>query len=429
MLWQLIYFDIHNIYIQELNLNNMQSVFKGWVESVRDVGNIKFFMIRSRSGLTQITAKKSDVPEEVFKMISDLSKEDCVEVHGHLVESKIAKIGKELIPERIVVLAKAEKPLPLDIQVGGEKDTRLDYRFMDLRDPKVQRIFIIKHKIMGLAHEYFRNNGFTEVQTPVIQAAGAEGGSSLFEIKYYGKKAFLRQSPQLYKQILMASGLDKVYEIGQAFRAEKFHTHRHVCEFISLDYELAWIDSEEDVMKVLENLMVHVLKGIKSSLEVKIPELPFKRMTYDEVLKILGKEGNELKWGDDLSDLQEKKLGEILAKKGIEWYFITKYPSKLKPFYIMYYGDYSRGIDLDYKGMEMASGGQREHRHDELSKVMSEKGLDLKNFKFYLDAFKYGMPPHGGIGFGVERLIEQLLGTGDIKETILFPRTPERFLP
>jgi aspartyl-tRNA synthetase len=407
----------------------MQTVLKGWVENVRDIGNIRFFVVRNSSGLTQVTAKKGDVPEEVFKIISEIGKEDCVDVRGRLVESKIAKTGKELIPDSIKILSKAEKPLPLDLQVGAEKDTRFNYRFIDLRDKKIQKIFILKNRVIELFREFFKNNGFIEVHTPVIQAAGAEGGSSLFEIKYYDKKAFLRQSPQLYKQILMASGLDKVYEIGQAFRAEKFHTHRHVCEFLSLDIEVAWIESEEDVMKIVEKMIVHVLNGLKNEIKINVPEVPFKRITYDEVLEMLKKSGIELEWGEDLTDLHEKKLGEILGKKGIDWYFITKFPSEIKPFYIMYDGKYSRGIDLDYKGMEIASGGQREHRYENLKKVMEEKGLKLSEFKFYLDAFRYGMPPHGGIGLGIERLIEQILNINDIKETILFPRTPERVLP
>ena len=286
--------------------------------------------------------------------------------------------------------------------------------------------------------DYFESRGFIEVHTPVIQAAGAEGGAVLFPLIYYKKEAFLRQSPQLYKQILMASGLDKVYEIGPAFRAEKFHTRRHVSEFLSLDFEIAWIDSEEDVMKVLEGLVHHSLKETKKeckteldilNAKINVPEVPFRRLTYDDVLKLLLKRDIKIEWGNDLEDSQEKILGEIMEEKGVEWYFITKYPSKIKPFYIMMDGKISRGIDLDFKGMEIASGGQREHRHDILVKVMKEKGLDPHQFSFYLESFRYGMPTQGGIGFGVERMIQQLVGMDNIRETILFPRTPERLVP
>jgi len=236
----------------------------------------------------------------------------------------------------------------------------------------------------------------------------------------------------------MASGLDRIYEIGPAFRAEKFHTRRHVSEFISVDFEQAWIKSEDDIMNTLEGMVNFVMKETKKDcgpelkiLEAKInvPKLPFKRLTYSDVLKILNKEGMNLKFGDDVGDAEEAMVGKIMEKKGHEWYFITKFPSKIKPFYIMMDGKESRGLDLDYKGMEMASGGQREHRANELSKIMKSKGLDPEKFTFYIDAFQYGMPPHGGIGFGVERMIQKMVGVENIKEIILFPRTPERLVP
>ena len=410
---------------------NRKTKVKGWVENIRDLGNIQFLTIRDREGSVQVTAKKSDVSDGVSDTISKLGKEDCVEVEGNVVKSKIAKLGYEVIPDMVKVLAGAEKPLPLDLHVDSWKDTRLDYRYLDLRDPKVKEIFMIRHKVMGLSHEYFRKNDFVEIHTPVIQAAGAEGGSSLFKFDFYGKEAFLRQSPQLYKQMMMASGLDRVYEIGQAFRAEKFHTRRHISEFMSLDFEISWVESEEDVMKVLERLVVYVLKGLKkeTDLKLEVPELPLKRITYDEVLKVLEKTGVKINWGEDIEDAQEKKFSEIMKKKGHEAYFITKFPSKIKPFYIMLDGEVSRGIDLDYRGLELASGGQREHRFDVLVNVMKQKGLNPKDFIFYTNAFRWGMPPHGGIGFGVDRFVKQILELPDVQEAILFPRTPEKLIP
>jgi nondiscriminating aspartyl-tRNA synthetase len=421
---------MERMYSNQLKPNTKMKI-KGWVDDLRNLGKIQFLTVRDREGKVQVTAKKGDVNDGVWDMISNLGKEDCVEVQGNVERSKIAKLGYEMIPTVVKVLAGAEKPLPMDKHVKSWKDTRFDYRYLDLRDPKVQEIFMIRHKVMGLSHEFFRKNGFVEVHTPVIQAAGAEGGSTLFKFDFYGKEAFLRQSPQLYKQMMMASGLDKVYEIGQAFRAEKFHTRRHISEFMSLDFEIAWIDSEEDVMKVLERLVVYVLKGIKRETEIKlkIPELPLKRFTYDDVLKTLAKTGVKIEWGSDIEDAQEKKFAEMMNRKGYEMYFITKFPSKIKPFYIMYDGEVSRGIDLDYRGLELASGGQREHRFDVLTKVIREKGLDPKDFTFYTDAFRWGMPPHGGIGFGVDRFVKQILNIPDVQETILFPRTPEKLVP
>jgi aspartyl-tRNA synthetase len=346
----------------------------------------------------------------------------------------------ELVPSKLEVVSKSLPELPIDVfgKIESGKDKRFDYRFLDLRDPTMQAIFRIKSAALLHIRDYFAKNGFVEIQTPVIQAAGAEGGATLFPVKYYGREAFLRQSPQLYKQMMMASGMDRVVEIGQAFRAEKFHTPRLVSEFISVDFEQAWIESDEDVMKTLEGMVVHALEGIKKDCahelkllgkEVHVPKLPFRRATYTEVVDTLKKAGEKIAWGDDIGDVQEKKFGEEMAKKGHDWYFLTKYPSQIKPFYIMLDDEVSRGFDLDYKGMEMASGGQREHRPEVLKKVMMDKGLNPADFKFYIEPFQYGMPPHGGIGFGVERMVEKILDLPDIKEAILFPRTPERLVP
>jgi len=413
---------------------------KGWVAKVRDLGGLQFFLLRDRMGVIQITAKRGKVADKIFKLISELGREDCVAVDGKVVESRRAPGGLEIIPKKIEIISKAATSLPIDVfgKIESGKDKRFDFRWMDIRDPKLQAVFRVKSVALKYIRDYFEKAGFVEVHTPVVQAAGAEGGATMFPVIYYQREAFLRQSPQLYKQMLMASGLDRIWEIGQAFRAEKFHTSRHVSEFISVDFEQGWIDSEHDVMLTLENMVVHSLSGVAKDCKyelgmlgkkIKIPKLPLLRLTYDDAVTMLKKSGVAMEWGDDMEDAQEKKLGEIMAKKGHEWYFITKFPSKIKPFYIMLDGKVSRGIDLDYKGMEMASGGQREHRYEVLKKVMKQKGLDPHKFEFYLNAFRWGCPLHGGIGFGVERMIEKILDLPDIKEVILFPRTPERLVP
>ncbi len=413
-------------------------ILKGWVDHVRDIGNLKFFLLRVEGKKFQVTAKKGIVTDEILGLVSRLNREDCVIVEGEMKEAKQAPGGKELIPTKIEITSESETPLPIEIEGDSGKDKRLDYRFMDLRNPKTRAIFTLKSKAYSAMRKFLEENA-TEVQTPVIQAAGAEGGSSLFPLIYYGKEAFLRQSPQLYKQIMMASGLNKIWEVGSTFRAEKFHTRRHTSEITMVDFEMAWVESEEDAMKVLEGLVHHILKSLskdaKEELDVlgvklKVPKLPFKRVTYDEALELVeGKTENKLKWGDDLGDPEEKVLGEILEKEGHEIYFLTKYPSQIKPFYIMMDGKYSRGFDLDYKGMEVSSGGQREHRIKELEKLMKAKGLDPHKFDFYLNAFRYGMPSHSGFGFGIDRLLMQALNLPDIKEVILFPRTTERLMP
>jgi len=418
-----------------------KALVKGWVSQIRDLGGLKFILLRDREGTVQITIKKAEADAAILQKADSLVREDAIAVTGMVKRSHQAPGGKEMIPETLEIINGAKTPLPIETsdKIITGLDKRFDYRFMDLRNPKVRAIFRVRDISLTYMREFFeRKAGFVEVHTPVIQAAGAEGGATLFPMVYYQKEAFLRQSPQLYKQMLMASSLDRIYEIGPVFRAEKFHTRRHVSEYLSVDMEMAWIDSEEDVMKVAEGLVEHTLKGIKKECkkelevfgtEVHVPELPFKRLTYDEIIDILNKHGLKKEWGDDLDDPDEKLLGEIMHKRGHDWYFITKYPSKIKPFYIMMDGKLSRGMDLDCKGLEIASGGQREHRHDILVDVMKEKGLDPNKFEFYLSAFQYGMPPHGGFGLGSERLVQQAMGVENIKEIILFPRTPERLVP
>ncbi len=416
-----------------------KSLVKGWVSSIRDLGGLKFLILRDREGLVQITIKKAE-SKKLLETASSLVREDCISVIGMVKNSPQAPGGKEIIPDSLEIVSKAKTPLPIETseKIITGLDKRFDFRFMDVRNPKVRAIFRVKDMSLTKMREYFESNGFVEVHTPIIQAAGAEGGATMFPMVYYQKEAFLRQSPQLYKQMLMASSLDRIYEIGSVFRAEKFHTRRHVSEYLSVDMEMAWIDSEEDVLKIAEGLVEYTLKGLKKDCKkeleifganVKIPELPFKRLTYSDVIDILVKHGIKKEWGDDLDDPDEKLLGQIMEKKGHEWYFITKYPAKIKPFYIMMEGKVSSGMDLDCSGLEIASGGQREHRYEELVKVMKQKGLDPHKFEFYLSAFQYGMPPHGGFGLGSERLVQQVLGVENIKEIILFPRTPERLVP
>jgi aspartyl-tRNA synthetase len=404
------------------------------------LGGLTFLTLRDREGSVQVTAKKGREPEEIFRMIAGITRESCVRVTGNVHEAKSAPGGIEIIPVKVELVTKAETPLPMDIvgKIETNIDTRFDYRYLDIRNPKTTAVFRIKSEVLYATRECFRKWGFIDVQTAVIQAAGAEGGSTLFPVIYYQKEAFLRQSPQLYKQMLMASGLDRVCEIGPVFRAEKFHTTRHVSEFTSIDGEMAWIESEEDNLKFLENLMHDVMKHIKQACakelkllgqEIIVPKLPFPRLNYEECLKILNEHGENLKFGDDMADVQEKKLGEIMAKKGHEWYFITKFPSESKPFYIMYDGKVSRGYDMDWKGLEMCSGGQREHRFEKLKDNLRSKGLDPEKFTFYTDAFRYGIAPHGGFGIGLDRLVQKICGLDNVKEAIMFPRTPERMAP
>jgi nondiscriminating aspartyl-tRNA synthetase len=323
-------------------------------------------------------------------------------------------------------------------KIESELETRLDNRFIDLRKQEIQAIFKIRNSVIHEVHEYLRRNNFIEIHTPNIIASSSEGGTDVFKLKYFEKEAFLAQSPQLYKQMMMATGFDRVYEIAWYFRAEEHNTRRHLNESTAIDLEMAFIKDEEDVMKILEGLVYNMWKKAsecKDELEIlgkkiTVPKLPFKRIKYDEVIKNLNKNGSGIKWGGDLGAEEEKLLGDIMKKEGYEFYFITKYPIVIKPFYTMPQDDkYSHSFDLECKGVEISSGSQRIHDVGLLKKRLEECNLNPRDFESYLKAFSYGMPPHGGFGFGIERFLMELLDIKNIRECILFPRDRTRLTP
>jgi nondiscriminating aspartyl-tRNA synthetase len=415
---------------------------EGWVQEVRNLGGISFLILRDRYGIIQITAPKKKIAPELMEMLSSVPRESVVRILGLVKQSAQAKAGFEIIPSEMEILSLSQSPLPMGVvdKVSVEADTRFDNRFMDLRKPEARAVFEVKSLTLRLIDEFLEKESFIETFTPKIVASGAEGGATLFEINYFGKKAYLAQSPQLYKQMLMSTGLDRVFEIGQAFRAEPSDTVRHVSEFISFDAEMAHIASQKDVMALLESCTQYVIKGImergKEQLEklnatVTLPLAPYPLVSYAHAVDMVCEHGLKVCHGDDLGTEGEKVLGDIMAEKGYEMYFIQEYPEEAKPFYIMEKDGtpYSYSFDLDYKGQEMASGGQREHRHDRLTARMQKKGLDPAAFDFYLKAFAYGMPPHGGWGFGVERFVVKALGQQNIREAILFPRDRNRLVP
>jgi len=417
-------------------------VLGGWVEEVRNLGSIAFILVRLRDGTVQVAVKKKR-DEALFQQLTKLTRESVVRITGRVVANKEARQGRELDPTSAEVLAAADTPLPLGVidKVGAEFNTRLDNRAIDLRKPATRAIFRIRHLLEGALRAELDRRGFTGVQTPKLAGAGAEGGATLFTTDYFGRRAFLSQSPQLYKQMLMGTGVDFVYEIGPAFRAEPSDTVRHVTEFTSFDAEIAWIDNQEDVLRVLEETVTGAISSVRDQakdllllLEVKlaVPRLPLPRVTYSEALEILRAHGKRTRDGEDLDTEGEKIVGGEMAQRGHEMYFLTEYPADVKPFYVMAKPEdpeHSFSFDLEYKGDEMASGGQREHRYPVLLENMKKRGLDPAGFEFYLSPFRYGMPPHGGWGLGLDRLVQKLLNLPNVREAILFPRDRNRLSP
>ncbi len=414
----------------------------GWVEDTRNLGGIAFLIVRQREGTLQVSTRRAE-NEGLFQDLTQIPRESVVGFRGIVRRNPDVRNGFEIFPKDYEILGLAEKPLPLGVvdKVRAEMDTRLDNRCMDLRKPEVRAIFALRSYINAGLREYLRERGFIETHTPKVISAGAEGGATLFRVDYFGKSAYLAQSPQLYKQILMATGLDRVFEIAPAFRAEVSDTVRHTSEFISYDAEMAFIRSQEEVLKVLEGSVVHALEYVRTNaqeeLEVLeaepvVPKLPVPRLHYNEARRMLGEEGRDIPDGEDIDTESERVLGEAMRREGHPMYYIVEYPSEIKPFYIMVNDEepeYSLSFDLDYLGDEMASGGQREHRPDRLIQRLREKGLDPEDFEFYVKAFRYGMPPHGGWGFGLDRLVAKVAGLSNIREGILFPRDRQRLTP
>jgi len=412
----------------------------GWVNATRVVGRIAFLEVIDGSELTVYTVVvKRDENPQAWELAARAKVGSAVSVKGFVPDKQISKRGIEVRAREISLVAEPVDYLPLDPsgRTPALLETVMEHRYVALRIPRQRALFRIRALAVKAIREFFEERGFLEVHTPKICGAGAEGGATLFRIDYFGREAYLAQSPQLYKQMLMC-GVSKVYEITPYFRAEPFSTSRHLNESWGVDAEMAFISDSEDVMRTLEWLVLHVFERVRSSaraelnelgVELKMPRAPFKRLSYSEALEILKSRGFDVKWGQDLGSDEERVLGEAMREEGCDAYFVVEYPWEAKPFYIMRRGDLSEAFDLDYRGLELASGGQREHRYDKLIENIRLKGLNVDSFSFYLEAFKYGMPPHGGFGLGLDRLIMVITGAQNIREVVLFPRDRQRLVP
>ncbi|MBS3171863.1 aspartate--tRNA(Asn) ligase [Candidatus Woesearchaeota archaeon] len=423
--------------------NNKKVLIKGWVSEIRSLGKVQFIVLRDKTDSIQCVVHKDEIKSDLFNKIPKISIESVLEIEGKLKTSKQAKKGFEITIEDLNILSESLTPLPIDTSEKSKTmiDKRLDYRFLDLRRPQINAIFKTRSKVFNIVSNFFDSKGFYSINTPKITAAGVESGAEQFSIDYFGKEAFLTQSPQVYKQMFVVAGLERVYEIGEVFRAEKSHTTRHLTEFTGIDLEMGFIKDENDVMNVLEELMKYLLKEVKEKcknelelLNVKI-DVPKKipRITLEEAKKLVEKKGKKVKENEDLDAEGEKLISEIIKEKyDSDFVFITLYPWEKKPFYHMRdpkNKKVTKSFDLVYKGVEISSGSQREHNYNVLKEQSKEKGIDIDKMSFYADIFKYGAPPHGGAGIGFDRLIQRMLNLENVREAILLPRDPERLTP
>ncbi|MCG3222066.1 MAG: aspartate--tRNA(Asn) ligase [Candidatus Heimdallarchaeota archaeon] len=414
----------------------------GWIQQVRDLGGLRFVQLQDRTGIIQIVLPKKKVSQEIFSL--DLQEGDIISVSGDVVDNKSAPKGKEILPAKLEIINKRVQEYPINItdKIETNPDKRYDYRFLDLRNRKVAQIFEIESCVAYAIEEYFRLNDFLQFFSAKIVGSATESGANVFEIGYFDKKAYLAQSPQFYKQMMLMAGFERVFEIGPVFRAEKHHTIRHLCEYTSIDFEISFIDNQRDVMKILQEAITFALERVQKEKAESLEELDSKIdpqpkewpiITIPESNEILENEGKKLDLYDDLDAEAEKIIGKYVKDKwNSDFVFVDLYPWDVRPFYTMKDDDDQRltkSFDLLYKGQELTTGGQREHRVDILTEQAKEKGFEIAHIDSYLQFFRNGAPPHGGSGTGIERFVQQILSLPNIREARLLPRDPTRLKP
>ena len=428
------------------NYLNQEVEIQAFVDNIRNLQYVQFVILRDGTGKVQMTIEKSDEKNKrLVEVINNLSLESTVKIKGKLLDSPKVKLnGMEIMPDDIIVTSKASGELPIDIKNKDNtlRETRLDWRFLDLRRDDNRLLFECQTYVEHLMREYWYQNDYMEIHTPKISASSAESGAEMFKLDYFGEKACLSQSPQFYKQMAMASGFNKVFEIGPVFRAENSHTSYHATEIEMVDCEISWIDSYEDSMDEEEAWIKYFMNGLKDKYGEKIKEVfkvevsevnnRFPRITFDEVKKIMSEKYKyEGEKADDL-DRHEEELICKYAKKEYksDFVFVTNFPYSARSFYVMKDDNgVTQTYDLLFKGIEITSGAQREHRYDILKKQIEEKGIDPKDLEFYLNFFKYGCPPHGGFGVGLARIMMRIFEIDNIREATFIYRGPTRLNP
>ena len=424
-------------YVKELpEHKGARVLLKGWIHRIHDLGRVAFVTLRDKSGMVQL------VLDEVFK--EGLRLETAIEVTGICTENTKAPGGLELVVEGVKVVGKANYevlPFPINKEDHVHIETRLDHRTISLRPDKARAPFAVQQAIVEAFRTYLTSHHFSEIHTPKILSAGTEGGSEMFTVKYFDTRAFLAQSPQFYKQMMVGAGFERVFEIGHAYRAELHNTWRHLNEYVSLDLEMGFIDSEEDVMDLEEGFMKFLIPYLQQCcgpeltlLDMKLPEIKtIPRISLAEAQDILQNEYDKASPPGNLDSEGEGLLADHVRKNyDSDFVFITRYPTAKRPVYTMPFEDdpsVTRSFDLLFRGLEITTGGQRIHDYTHLIENMEKFSLDPKEFSFYTESFRYGMPPHGGLAIGLERLTMKLCGLSNIREATLLPRDLKRLTP
>ncbi len=419
----------------------------GWVDTVRDQKKVQFIVLRDESGALQLVHPRTDVdegsaPDELAESISALSAGTFLTVTGELKHDERVKLGG--LEVKIETLDVAGAALDLPIADDTSVDKRMDWRFLDLRRPEQNLVFRVQTTFLHALRTWWVEHDFIEIHTPKLMASASESRAELFEVGYFEGTAYLAQSPQFFKQMAQPAGFGKVFEVAPAFRADPSFTSRHATEFISVDAEISWIDSHDDVMAMHEQLIVAGLTAVKEKhgdeiaaafeVEVTVPSVPFPRIPLAEAKRIVAERGYEVPRADDDMDPEgERRISEYVKEEfGHEFVFLTDYASSIRPFYHRRHDDdggLTNSYDLIFNGVEISTGAQREHRVDVLEVQAREKGLDPEELGFYLDFFRYGVPPHGGFGMGLSRVIMLLLHQPSIREVTYLFRGPNRLTP
>jgi nondiscriminating aspartyl-tRNA synthetase len=416
---------------------------RGWVNALRDQKRVQFIVVRDETGMAQVVLPKDEPPSDLNERISALTPESAVTIIGTVkADERVNLSGLEIKLEQLEVDSLAEPEVP--IAPDSALDKRIDWRYLDLRRPDRKLIFEVQTTTERAMRDFWLKEGFIELHSPKLTGAATESGAELFKLEYFDRMATLAQSPQFYKQMAMAAGFGKVFEVGPVFRANPSFTSRHDTEFTSVDTEISWIDSHEDVMSFEERWLAHTLAAVNDvhgeqiaetfDTELVVPEVPFPRITLEDAKQLLRDAGHGAPGeGHDLDPPSERALSAIVKEQhGHEFTFVTDYPTSVRPFYHMRYEDrptVTKSFDLLWRGIELTTGAQREHRHEQLLAQAAEKKVDTDAISYYLDFFRFGAPPHGGFGFGLTRLLMQMLGQDNVREVTFLYRGPHRLEP